>query len=158
MNNIFSMYLNRLGLVYRPLLRNIFSGAHCEVVQTDGRRRMKAVVLDSTAVGILGEVPKYIRHYETLRKSMMDTKCMYVVPLPETRKVLETICRMGRNRSRQHIIWYGTESFDRDKIRVLVIYFTQSYPPQTGTQALVHDVWRCYYRNKAHSSTSTESR
>ena len=65
-NEAFSKFLLLLELPSEEALNDLFSCRKCEVRDEHGNTRMEAVVMDGTALGILGSLPKFQRATSTV--------------------------------------------------------------------------------------------
>ena len=78
MNMVFSCFLKRLDFIHRPSLRLAFQCSYCQTETEEGNKKTRAIVLDGTAVGILGELPKFNREYVSLRKGNIVTGLFFL--------------------------------------------------------------------------------
>ena len=60
-NEVFTLFLKSLKFPRDENLIEIFSCSTCETRDTDGERVLKGVVMDGTALGILGTPPNFSR-------------------------------------------------------------------------------------------------
>ena len=101
---------------------------------------MKAVVLDGTNVGILGEISIFKREYKNFPHTKSATKYLCVISFLEVRKLIEDFRRPGKNNSRVSVVWYGAEKLSAPNVKVLKSIFIGTKSFTTGLQRVFHDI------------------
>ncbi len=92
-NTCFSAFLRTLAVPEGQELDNIFRCTQCQ----DGTGRLNAIVMDGTATGILGRLPKYDRPSLGLQAARNSSLTQYVVQNAKIRKFLESFCSFAKS-------------------------------------------------------------
>ncbi len=105
-NTAFSKFLSILVFPPESALSSIFTCSTCERRENDGERILDPVVIDGTAVGILGILPNYRRICATVPRV---TKCipqLYLMRTPATRRFLDDLFIAAAKTLRQRHLRY----------------------------------------------------
>lgn len=79
----FTCFLARLKFPTRAELEGLFSCPICSVPHADGVSHLDAVVMDGTATGILGELPKFTRTTAIVSAPRSLPEQQYLLPPPK---------------------------------------------------------------------------
>ena len=105
-NDAFSAYLKTLRFVEEDYLSNLFSCKKCARNPESENRDLDAVVMNGTALGILGTVPQFERHTKVLSAVPGISDRQYKMRNPKLRAFLDAVFRSARNagtRNRFHL-------------------------------------------------------
>ena len=87
----FAAYLHVLQLPTEEKLGSIFTCESCEENLENGGRRLKSVVMDGTAVGILRKLPKFTRISQLVRKVDRCTRPQFLLRTPQVELLVDEI-------------------------------------------------------------------
>ena len=87
-NGAFSLFLRLIEYPLATKLSKIFSCTSCERKDENGKIKMRAVVMDGTATGILGELPSFERPKMHISAAKNTSKSQYLVPNCNVRRYM----------------------------------------------------------------------
>jgi len=90
-NDAFTQFLMTLRFPSDSDAADLFSCSNCEGAAHDGVQRMDAIVMDGTAMGILGTLPQFERVSETIDPVYGIEKLQYIMPTPIYRAFVDSI-------------------------------------------------------------------
>jgi len=90
-NEAFSEFLLKLRFPREEDLHQLFSCATCEKETLDGQKRMDGIVMDGTALGILGTLPNFNRAINVVEAVQRVPKRQYIMPTPIYRGFVDSI-------------------------------------------------------------------
>ena len=92
-SSAFSSFLSTIAMPPEDVLSKVFSCSKCEKVRNDGSKEMRAVVMDGTATGILGELPPYDRPSFLVAAATDTTKIQFLFPASKARSFFNEFFR-----------------------------------------------------------------
>ena len=90
-NEVFSLFLKSLKFPRNENLFELFSCSTCETRDSDGKRVLKGVVMDGTALGILGTLPNFSRHTKVVMPLKGVPNEQYIIRDAKLRGFAESI-------------------------------------------------------------------
>ena len=142
-NDALGGFLRSLDINCNSALRSLFHCSKCEV-QTQGHtRQLRAVVLDGTATGVLGELPEYRRDSIEFPLATNETKGQFILRLTNRSFISALICGCRRNSLRES---FDMElSGDRARKRTIIVreLFDSEYESTRITE-VVRFLHACY--------------
>lgn len=89
----FAKFLKTLEFPTEKVLFQLFSCETCEKKQDDGTRRLDAVVMDGTAVGVLKRLPKFDRLHQLVPRVDKCTRKQFLIDTPQVQSLVDSIFR-----------------------------------------------------------------
>jgi len=96
----FTCFLARLKFPTKAELEGLFSCPKCSVRDADGVPHLDAVVMDGTATGILGALPKFTRNTVTVSAPRSLPEQQYLLPPPKLRAFISEVLSSAYSRER----------------------------------------------------------
>jgi len=90
-NEAFSAFLKTLKFPRDEDLHELFSCSKCERNFQSGTRELDAVVMDGTALGILGTLPEFTRETRTVSSVPRVPDKQYIMPTPKLRAFVDAV-------------------------------------------------------------------
>lgn len=90
-NEAFSAFLKTLRFPKDEDLYSLFSCTKCERDPSSGTRELDAVVMDGTALGILGSLPKFNRQTRTVKAAPRMPDKQYIMRKPKLRGFVDAV-------------------------------------------------------------------
>lgn len=79
-NKAFSNFLSCIEYPAEDSLHKMFSCMTCEKVDDKGRRVLRAVFLDGTAIGVLGKLPNFELPKKLIQRANVHGRHEYIIP------------------------------------------------------------------------------
>lgn len=87
-SSAFSAFLSAIALPPENVMSRVFECSRCEEVMSDGPTSIRGIVMDGTATGILGELPRYERPSMPVEAATDTTKLQFLFPAAKARSFL----------------------------------------------------------------------
>lgn len=92
-SDVFGAFLSTLQYAGDDVLRGLFSCQECEYIDEDGNIRIKGIVMDGTATGILGQLPSFDRPSTVIEPASDTAKQQYIFSVARLRKFFDDLFR-----------------------------------------------------------------
>ena len=119
----FALFLSRLKFPKKEELDTLFSCRLCGRQNEDGSRTLDAIVMDGTATGILGELPKFQRKSEVVTVPSTLPECLYIMPSPKLRAFVDVIFKAAFSNGQGALFTVSLSAFSKEGQSLLVRAF-----------------------------------
>ena len=96
-NEAFTCFLKTLTFSKEENLFELFSCTDCEKRDSDGNYYLDGIVMDGTALGILGTLPNFVRHSEVVHSVPRIPDRQYLIRDPKIRSFIDKVLVAARS-------------------------------------------------------------
>ena len=90
-NDVYTAFLGNLYFPNESYLNDLFSSMKCERIASDRKKRFDGIVMDGTAMGILGKLPEFVRVKSRFSRVQNLSNKQYIIRTPRLREFVDSI-------------------------------------------------------------------